>query len=270
MSLLMMAPEPLEFMPRGGASYLKHTVFDHSPAHRNRLACVVRMLQGSSSDPKSTRVLEIGCGLGFVAIPIASLGYPITAIDVHGPSVAAAQRRNTFRNLNLTVQPAEHADVAAYDAIILTEVVEFLRDYRALIRLLGKGMKPGARLILTLSNGRSLAERLSRPSYALRQSAMGARIVAAVKWILHTRDLASTHAVSRHVNFPSLRDLDKLFGEAGLKPILFHRYFDRWVFRETFFSERGTNEKRAQADFQRSQKLPPERCSLWAFLLEKA
>lgn len=265
----MIAPEPFEYMPRSGASYLKHTVFDHSPIHRNRLACIVRMLERGGGDPKSTKVIEIGCGLGFIAIPLASLGFPITAIDVHGPSIAAAQRRNTFRNLNLVLQPAEHADVGGYDAIVMTEVIEHVRGYRELMKHLAAGMQPGARLVLTLPNGRSFTERLCRPSYAMKQGPLGAKIVAAVKWVLQTKDMTTTNVHTPHVNFFTLKSLDALFAEAGLRPILFHRYFDRWVFRETFFSERAVDEKKAKRDFDRSQRLPPERCGMWAFLLEK-
>ncbi len=269
MDSIIPAPTPMPYTAAGSAGYLRHTEFDSSPTHRNRLASIVAMVARCGSDPRAIRVLEVGCGVGNICIPLASLGYDITATDIHGPSVEKARARNPFANLKFVNEPLEKMNIREFDAVILTEVLEHVTTYRDMMKFLTDNMKPGARLILTFPNGGSLAEWMVRPSYFIKRYAWGRAIVKMVKRVLGGRDLTTANEQTPHVNFFTLPALEGLFREFGFGVILFQRYFLNWLITETFFSERGADESKAIADFERSQQADPSRCALWAFLLEK-
>jgi 2-polyprenyl-3-methyl-5-hydroxy-6-metoxy-1,4-benzoquinol methylase len=264
----MIAPEPISYTPKSGAPWLQHTIFDSSPIHRNRLACIIRMLE-TCENTTPLRVLEVGCGVGNIAIPVASLGHHMKAIDIHGPSVAAASAHNPFSNLQFQNIAVEAIDLKEFDVIIMTEVIEHVAGYREMLKSIVGRMRPGAKLLLTFPNGRTLAEVLCRPSYYLKRTPAGSKVVQAIKRLLGTKDLTTANEHTPHVNFFTLGALDNLFNELSLNVVTFYRYFVTWLFWETFFSERKLPDAWAKDDFDRSQKTAPARCALWAFLLEK-
>lgn len=259
----------MPYTATGSAGYLKHTEFDASPTHRNRLGSIVAMLASCGKVPGEIRVLEVGCGVGNICIPIASLGYAVTAGDIHLPSVEKARAKNSFANLTFINEPLERMNIGQFDVIILTEVLEHVSTYRDMIAAIVREMKPGARLILTFPNGQSLCERLLRPSYFIKRYPFGRHIVKLIKRVLGGRDLTTANEQTPHVNFFTLPALEHLFASFKLRTVMFQRYFVNWLITETFFSERGADESRAIADFNRSQTTTPARCALWAFMLEK-
>lgn len=248
--------------------YLKQTVFNTSPTHRNRLACIVRMLE-EHKKTSTLRILEVGCGLGNIALPIANQGYPVLAIDIHEPSIIAAQQQNSFSNLQFKHMAVSEVDLEEFDVIILTEVLEHVSDYRDMLGGIHKAMRPGAKLILTVPNGWSLAEILCRPSYFLKRSRTGSRIVSMIKKILRTRDLTTADERTPHVNFFTVGSLELLFKDLQFQVLTFHRCFVTWILWETLFSERDLPDAWAEKDFVRSQKTPPAFCGLWGFVLQK-
>lgn len=263
----MIRSEPFEYTAAGGAPYLQHTEFDASPSHRNRLACIIRMIAACGQGPM--KILEIGCGVGNIAIPVASLGHRVKAIDAHGPSIEIATSRNPFPNLQFEHIPLEQVDLRDYDIIILTEVLEHVAPCRDMLRTINRNMRPGARLILTVPNGWGITELLLRPSYAIKRWPWGARFVGGVKKALATKDLTTANEQTPHIHFFTLGRLSRLLQENGFTPVTFHRFFVVWALFETFFSQRNISKRIAERDFNLSQKLPPQLCALWALLLEK-
>lgn len=257
-------PEALAYTPAASQPYLAYTDFDRSPFHRNRLAGLVELL-----GPDPGRVLEIGCGLGNICLPLASLGLAVTATDIHAPSVEEVRRRSTFKNLETIAGDFRELDLSGYDSLILSEVLEHVPDHHGMLRDISAGMKPGARLLLTVPNGWSLAEMACRPSYLLKRTGAGTRLVKRIKRGLHTRDLTTANEQTPHVHFFTQGALARLFAEHGLEVRRFQRFFFLWALRETFFSERPAREEGIVRDFERSQKLPASWAAVWAFLLEK-
>ena len=263
----MIRPESFEYTPVGGAPYLQHTAFDKSPCNRNRLACIVRMIEACGQGPKN--ILEIGCGNGNIAIPIASLGHRVKAIDAHGPSIEIAKGRNRFPNLQFEHVPLEQVELKDFDVIVLTEVLEHVPRCGDMLGHISRGMRPGARLILTVPNGWGIAEFLLRPSYALKRWPWGARLVGGIKRILAARDLTTSNEQTPHVHFFTLGRVARLLEENGFSPIAFRRFFWAWALLETFLSQEKFPDKLPGRDFHLSQHLPARMCALWAFLLKK-
>ncbi len=260
-------PEPFEYTARGTASYLQYTEFDASPSHRNRLASIIRMID--LGGPAKMNILEIGCGVGNISIPIASLGHQVKAIDMHAPSVEIARSRNPFPNAHFEHVRLEEMKLSDFDLIILTEVLEHVDRYQDMLSYIGRNMRPGSRLILTVPNGWGPTELALRPSYAMKRWPWGARFVGGIKKALATKDLTTANEQTPHIHFFTLGRLNRLFAENGLTLRLFHRFLFLWALIETLFSQRIRSEKPAERDFRLSQHLPPQACALWAFLLEK-
>lgn len=261
-------PDAMQYVHENAEPYLNYSEFNKSPVHRVRLACIIRMLSDAAL-PGRDRVLEIGCGTGNVAIPIASLGYRVTACDIHKPSIESAGRRNPFANLQFAHGSIEQIKPQEYKVIVLTEVIEHVHEYREMIGRIAGAMRNDGTLILTVPNGWGITEVLCRPSYALKKWPGGAALIKVVKRLLKTADLTTANTATPHVRFFTLNNIAKLFESNNLAIMSFRRYYFLWPVWETFFSQRSCSAEWPERDFVRSQKLPPSLCAFWAFALQK-
>ncbi len=122
--------------------------------------------------PPPARVVEFGAAPGDQIVGLAKLGYTCTSIDLGTSSddwgagevgrmkriLAEASVADVTWNLEETPYPVPDA---AFDAVIMTEVLEHLRDYP--IQSLHEAfrvLKPGGRLYLTTPNQAYLLNRL--------------------------------------------------------------------------------------------------------------
>ncbi|HTZ76859.1 MAG TPA: bifunctional 2-polyprenyl-6-hydroxyphenol methylase/3-demethylubiquinol 3-O-methyltransferase UbiG [Stellaceae bacterium] len=104
-------------------------------------------------DPKSLtpfeglRLLDIGCGGGLIAEPLARLGATVTAIDAAEANIAVARAHATTSGLRIDyrVAPAEELAAAGerYDAVLALEVVEHVADLDAFLAAAAALIRPG-------------------------------------------------------------------------------------------------------------------------------
>jgi len=129
-------------------------------AHRKRLRFILEAVEAwrtsRGCQPGEVRLLDVGCGTGtMITLPLASLGYQVTGLDVHGPSVDAARRLNPYANA--AFRQADPATVAKgeerFDVVVASEVLEHLQDPLACLRVLRGLLAAGGILILTTPNG---------------------------------------------------------------------------------------------------------------------
>ena len=99
------------------------------------------------------RVLEVGCGNGGLTRLLAAQADEVTALDVSRPSLdeLRALRLANVRVVEALVERFEPD--AAYDWIVLTEVVEHLRDPRSVIARCARWLVPGGSVLVTTPNG---------------------------------------------------------------------------------------------------------------------
>ena len=266
--LNIVQPSRLDFVAENGAPYLQYTEFNTSPRNRMKLACVVRALEESGL-PRDSRILEVGCGMGNVAIPLASLGYHMTATDIHEPSIEECRKRNPFNNIEFLAQDAQTMDLREFDAVIMSDVLEHIPHCDEFLRRLVSTMKGGSWFVLTVPNGWNVSELALRPSYWIKPTATGKRIVSLVKRLLRTRDTTTANEETPHVNFFTLNQLEHLFAENGMKAKRMYAFFSWWTLWETLFSERKVPAIWPEQNFRRSMDMHPRRCAEWAFLLRK-
>jgi SAM-dependent methyltransferase len=102
-------------------------------------------------------LLEAGCGLGGVTLPLASLGAEVTAFDIDEQAVRTVQaeaRERGFKTLTATCASAyDFDDGASYDVIVLSELLEDLLRPEVAFRNLMRRARPGTFVVITIPNG---------------------------------------------------------------------------------------------------------------------
>ncbi len=102
------------------------------------------------------RCLDVGCGGGLIAEPLARLGGTVTAIDPATENIAAARHHADSSGLAIDYQAvtAEHLTESrqTYHLVTCLEVIEHVPDPRAFVATLAELVEPGGLLVLSTLN----------------------------------------------------------------------------------------------------------------------
>jgi 2-polyprenyl-6-hydroxyphenyl methylase / 3-demethylubiquinone-9 3-methyltransferase len=119
-------------------------------------------------------LLDIGCGGGLVAEPMARLGFAVTGIDAAASAIAAARSHADAVGLTIDYRIAGIEAVAAageqFDAVLALEVIEHVADTRAFFASVGALVRPGGAFVGTTINrtARSFMLAIIAAEYVLR------------------------------------------------------------------------------------------------------
>lgn len=131
-------------------------------------------------DPRSLRpfeglaLLDLGCGGGLVAEPMARLGFDVTGCDASADGVRAAEAHASGRGLSLRYRIATAENLATegsrFDVVLALEIVEHVSDVDAFVRTAASLVKPGGLFIVATINRtlKSLALAKIGAEYVLR------------------------------------------------------------------------------------------------------
>lgn len=146
-------------------------------------------------------LLDIGCGGGLTAEPMARLGFRVTAIDASEENVGVAHVHAERLGLDITYETATPEELVArretFDAVLALEVVEHVADIESFLSAAAACVKP---------NGAFVAATLNRTLKSLALGKVAAEYI--LRWVP-----AGTHDWRKFVR-PS--ELARGFRRAGL------------------------------------------------------
>ncbi len=168
-----------------------------------------QMLQhcgGSAHTPKplsGVSVVDIGCGGGLVAEPLARLGAEVTGVDPGPENIAVAKSHAEAQGLAVTYRVGTSHDLVAqglqFDCVIALEVIEHVPDTGAFLQSCAALARPGGLVLLSTIN---------RTAKAFALVIVGAEYV--LGWLPR-----GTHRWER---FVTPAELDEGFRKCGLTP----------------------------------------------------
>jgi 2-polyprenyl-6-hydroxyphenyl methylase/3-demethylubiquinone-9 3-methyltransferase len=102
------------------------------------------------------RLLDIGCGGGLVAEPMARLGATVVAIDASAKNIAIASNHAVRMGLAIDYRHATAEDLVAageqFDAVLSLEVVEHVADVDLFLSNCGDLVRAGGALVVATLN----------------------------------------------------------------------------------------------------------------------
>jgi 2-polyprenyl-6-hydroxyphenyl methylase/3-demethylubiquinone-9 3-methyltransferase len=97
--------------------------------------------------PAGRRVLDVGCGGGFLAEEFARLGFRVTGVDPSRESLAAARRHATAAGLQIDYQSGIGEALpfpdASFDVVYCCDVLEHVADLARVVAEASRVLQPG-------------------------------------------------------------------------------------------------------------------------------
>jgi 2-polyprenyl-6-hydroxyphenyl methylase/3-demethylubiquinone-9 3-methyltransferase len=101
-------------------------------------------------------ILDIGCGGGLVAEPLARLGATVTAVDADPVAIEAARLHAAGREIDVDYRVGSSDALAAagnnFDIVLALEIIEHVADRDEFLATLASLVAPGGLLILSTLN----------------------------------------------------------------------------------------------------------------------
>ena len=136
---------PLHKFNPARLGYIRHRIIDHFGKDTDTL----KPLENLS-------VLDVGCGGGILAEPLARMGGSVTGIDVTKDLINVAKLHAGESGLNITYEHTSAETLAdagqQYDVVLCSEVIEHVPDPQALVSTLSKLVKPNGILFISTIN----------------------------------------------------------------------------------------------------------------------
>ena len=148
---------------------------------------------------KPADVLEVGTATGYLTSEMASQNSSVTGIE-QDPEMAELARPYCRRMIVADIEGMEIGGLGEFDAIVLGDIIEHLRDPRSVLEKLSRLLKPGGKILISLPNVANIWVRLNLLFGRFNYSRVG---------ILY----------ESHLRFFTLKTAKRLVADAGLDVI---------------------------------------------------
>ena len=162
------------------------------------------------------RALDVGCGAGLLAEPLARMGAAVTGVDAAPENIAAARAHAAGQGLGLDYHAGELAALppATFDLVTSMEVVEHVSDMNLVLAKCSQLVRPGGIMVVATIN---------RTLKALGLAIFGAEYV--LRWLPR-----GTHQFNKLVR-PA--ELEAALDAAGMRVVdrtgvVYNPLSDRW------------------------------------------
>lgn len=226
-----MQPDPKqgerEYFARIGPAGIAHSTGkpftdDHCEANLANLTALFHLLH---SPPQ--RVVEFGCGVGWLSLFLARRGYAVTGVDISPDAIAAAcAQRDAQRVAGATFVVADYEEFSApqpFDCALFYDSLHHAEDERAALRCAYRSLREGGMLVAF------------EPGYG--HSETDASVRAVREFGVHEKDMPAGYIVRlgreagfrRHVFLPRPHDVIRrlyrpAYGRATGQADVFFRY----------------------------------------------
>ena len=114
---------------------------------------------GSFTPLAGKRALDVGCGAGLLAEPLARLGAQVTGVDAAPENIGAAAAHAALAGLSIEYLAGGVEAVAdrRFDLVASLEVIEHVADPAAFARGLADAVAPGGLLVISTPNRTALS-----------------------------------------------------------------------------------------------------------------
>jgi SAM-dependent methyltransferase len=105
--------------------------------------------------PAGARIVDFGAGTGRLSVPLAGMGYAVTAVEPSGPMLEVLRSRDTAQRVTCVEDDLQHFRAeSGFDlALCLFTVVSYLLDAAALREALesaSAALKPGGKMLIDI------------------------------------------------------------------------------------------------------------------------
>ena len=91
------------------------------------------------------KILDVGCGGGFLSNPLSELGHDVTGLDISQESLEVAKKYDTSKRVKYIIADARKIPFPdnSFDVIISMDFLEHVTEVQEVVNEISRLLKPG-------------------------------------------------------------------------------------------------------------------------------